>query len=154
MRIRDPHKRRDPHDRFTPAQVCAALEAAAGINLAAARILKCSHSTVASYVSRYDDIRKFKANLDEELLDLAEAKLHHRLVDSSNPAVQVRACIFYLSTRGSSRGYGRQGSGENKKSKTTTPPPTPDRSFDPSRLSVDELRTLEALHAKARGIEA
>ncbi len=94
-----------------------------------------------------------KARLDEELLDLAEAKLHHRFVDSSNPVVQLRACIFYLSTRGASRGYGRQGSADTKVRQYDAPRAEPVGRFDASRLTIDELRALEALHAKARGVE-
>jgi len=44
------------------------------------------------------------ADIDDEMLDFAEAKIFS-LMESDNPGVSFRAAKFYLMTKGKKRGY-------------------------------------------------
>lgn len=149
--IRDPDARRHPLDRFTPAQIVTALENAGGIYLGAAKQLKCSPTTIANYIRRHPDIRRAKERIEHEKLDMAEALLFRRMKDESQPFVQLRAIIFYLSTRGASRGYGLRAAVKvNVRPSNTPKNKATDVKVDFSHLPEAKRRWLDEAMAEAR----
>ena len=94
--------------KFTPAQIIAALEASAGILLAAARILRCDPATVRRYITAHREIELALREIIEDRLDIAEAGLVKFLSDDRYPALKLKAIEFYLLTKGKDRGYTKQ----------------------------------------------
>lgn len=133
------HKRTSK-DRFTPAQIIAALEASGGIRLAAARMLRCSPSTIANYIDRYPDIAEACHAIEDEHLDIAETVVLKSMARDDKPAVQLKAATHYLKSKGRERGYGGGSGIRAKKTRCT---------YDLSRLSSDELSVLQRLLKKA-----
>lgn len=133
-------EKRAPKDKFTPAQVIAALSASGGINIAAARMLKCAPSTIANYVARYPEIAQAKKEIEFERLDLAETIVIKRMMSEANLSLQLRAAMFYLKKKGVDRGYGVH----------TTYDVLQDPRYDFSQLSEEEFKTLDQLLAKAK----
>jgi hypothetical protein len=131
--------KRRAKDRFTPAQVIAALQAGGGIRLAAARMLRCSPSTIANYIDRYPDIAEACREIEHEHLDIAETVVLKNMARDDNPRLQLKAAIFYLKNRGKDLGYG---GGKPRAREACC-------IFDFSRLSNDELTTLQELLKKA-----
>lgn len=86
--------------RYTVKQVEAALRAGAGIITAAAGALKCAPSTVRGYLERNPKLKEVCEDIVEQNLDLAEGKLLMGIRESNMTAI-----IFYLKTKGRSRGY-------------------------------------------------
>lgn len=95
-----------PQDKFSPNKIIEALKASAGINLRAARMLRCSPSTIANYVDRYPEIAEAKSEIEAEILSIAETVLLKHMKSDERPALQLSAAKYYLRTRGRSRGYG------------------------------------------------
>lgn len=133
-------KKQTPKDKFTPAQVIAALEASGGINVAAARMLRCSPSTITNYVARYPEIAQAKKEIEFERLDLAETIVIKRMMSEANLSLQLRAAMFYLKKKGADRGYGAH----------TTYDVLQHPRYDFSQLSGEEFKTLDQLLAKAK----
>lgn len=98
-------RKRRANDKFTPAEVITALEMSAGILAHAASKLGCSHTTIASYVSRYPDVSAALNEILETRLDIAEGILLKRMADDRHPQLQLTAATFYLKTKGKHRGY-------------------------------------------------
>lgn len=87
-------------EQFTPEQMAEALIKAQGFISATAEILGCSQQTVRNYIEKYDSVRQARDDSAEKTLDYVESKLM-ALVREKN----ATAIIFYLKTRGKSRGY-------------------------------------------------
>jgi hypothetical protein len=141
----DTEEKRTQKDKFTPAQIFAALKASGGVNSAAARMLRCSPSTIANYVARFPEIAEAKKEIEQRYLDVAETIVVKRMTSPNSPAQQLRAAIYYLQRKGTSRGYG--------KSRRTTCISNIDlegkRLVDLSRLSAEEQAMLKRLLDKA-----
>jgi hypothetical protein len=89
-----------PNDKFTLIQVITALQLSAGIQSIAAKKLGCTRQTVGRYVERYDEVRDALRQVEEDKLDLAEAKILKH-IEGGN----LTACIFYLKAKGKARGW-------------------------------------------------
>lgn len=81
-------------------QVAEALRNAGGIFSGAAQQLNCAPNTIANYVRDSAVLRDLLEELQEQHLDLAETKLIKLILDGDKTAI-----IFYLKTKGKSRGY-------------------------------------------------
>jgi hypothetical protein len=130
-------------DKYSPDEVIAALRASGGIRSIAASKLNCSRSTVTNYVDRYPQIAEALEDIEEGLLDLAEAKFIEHI-----EAGEKTCLLFYLSTKGKHRGYVKRLESTGKDGAQLVPsrPQT-----DLSALSEEELIELERLLGKAEG---
>jgi DNA-binding CsgD family transcriptional regulator len=102
--IRQPKRR--ARGKFTSRQVIAALRASGGVNIEAARMLKCSPSTIANYIERDAKVAKAKSNVEEEVMDIAESRLKWMISLDGHPDLQLPAVLYFLRAKGRSRGYG------------------------------------------------
>ena len=85
---------------FTQEQVAEALTEARGMLTTAALNLGCAPSTIYDYLKRYPDLDEVLSEARESALDFAESKLMDAIEDGN-----LTAIIFFLKTRGKSRGY-------------------------------------------------
>lgn len=85
------------------AAVCEAITATRGNIAAAALKLGVARSTVQRYCERYAACREARDQARETVSDIAEATLEDQVI-----AGDLRAVIFYLSTRARDRGYGNR----------------------------------------------
>ena len=97
-------KRGGRHAEFTQAQVEHALTSAGGFITSAAKRLGCNPKTVYRYLQRYPSLKDVLTEARENTLDFVESKLM-KAIDDGN----VTAIIFFLKTRGKSRGYSERG---------------------------------------------
>ena len=95
-----PLKKGGRRGEFTKAQVENALTEANGFVTSAAKRLGCNPKTVYRYMERYPSLKEVLADAREDALDLAESKLM-KAINEGN----LTAIIFFLKTRGKSRGY-------------------------------------------------
>ena len=86
--------------KFTEARMGQALTEAYGVIETAARRLSCSRKTVYEYLKRYPALDEVLSEARESALDFAESKLMAAIEDGN-----LTAIIFFLKTRGKSRGY-------------------------------------------------
>ena len=77
-----------------------AMEGSGGILANIARKLNVSRSAVTQFVQNHEDIRDLLAQEDENINDLAEAKLITKLNEGDMQAIKFR-----LTTKGKYRGY-------------------------------------------------
>ena len=89
-----------PQKSYTPEQMADAIRESNGILAVAARRVGCSRTTIHTYVNKYASVRKAYEDANETTLDFVEGKLME-LVRAGN----VAATIFFLKTKGKSRGY-------------------------------------------------
>ena len=108
-------------------------------------MLRCSPSTIANYVVRFPEIAEAKKGIEQRHLDVAETIIVKRMTSPNNLAQQLRAAIYYLQTKGASRGYGRGRLTTHK----SDPHPESKRVLDFSRLSNVEQETFKYLLEKA-----
>lgn len=87
-------------ERYTAEQVAAALKASMGLVSVAAEKLKCSDSTVRTYIERYPTVKQAQLDSREQMIDLAEASLVRAVRKGEGWAVALM-----LKTLGKSRGY-------------------------------------------------
>lgn len=136
--------------KFTPAQIIAALEASAGILLAAARILRCNPTTVRRYITAHREIELALREIIEDRLDIAEAGLVNFLSDDRYPALKLKAIEFYLLTKGKDRGYTKQTEVTGKGDTPIQTAVTLDRSgCTPEEMAILEQNALLAVKAIA-----
>lgn len=87
--------------KFSVQEMAKALEESKGLVSIAARRLKCSPTTVRSYMKLHPTVQQVVDDQSESLVDIAELKLLE--------AVQVRgepwAIALVLKTKGKNRGY-------------------------------------------------
>ena len=93
-------KRGHRAQRFTQKQVADAVMEAGGILTAAARKLGCASCTIYEYIERYPALKDVLSEARESSIDLAESELI-KAIEAGN----LTAIIFFLKTRGKSRGY-------------------------------------------------
>ena len=88
------------HRRLTKKMVVDALHKTKGAVYLAASSLDCSHTAIYDYIKKYPDIAEIKDYYDEEVTDIAVAKLRDSVVKGAPWAIK-----YQLSTKGKSRGY-------------------------------------------------
>ena len=86
--------------KFTQVEVARALTAANGLVTSAARRLGCNPKTVYRNIERFPALKDVLHEAREVTLDLVESKLMEAI-----EAGNLTAIIFFLKTRGKSRGY-------------------------------------------------
>lgn len=99
-------------------------------------MLRCSPSTITNYVDRYADIAEACLEIEHTNRDIAETILLKTMARDDKPRLQFKAATYYLKNR---QRFGR-GNGKPKEARCR---------FDFSRLSNDELNTLQRLLKKA-----
>jgi hypothetical protein len=137
---------RVPRGSLTVDNVVAALRNNAGIRAHAAERLKVSRAAVTMFIKRHPEIVEIEREIREEMLDLTEGKLFKQIGANEFPAIK-----FFLEHQGGERGYGRnrfEVSGPNGKPIEYAAKP------DYSNLTVEEMRTLEAILVKAGTVAA
>ncbi len=87
-------------ERYTAEQIALALKASMGLVSVAAEKLKCSDSTVRTYIDRYPSVKQAQLDSREQMIDLAEASLVRAVRKGEGWAVALM-----LKTLGKSRGY-------------------------------------------------
>lgn len=121
--------------RLTIDRVKLALEQNGGIKAAAARMLGCSRTTLYAFLNRHPALQEFLAGVDEEVKDLAEAKLIELIRNGDSSAIR-----FFLERKGRDRGY-------SHRVESTGPNGGPmevkaEVKLDLSTLSDDELQQM------------
>lgn len=86
--------------KMTKTLVENALIAEKGAVYLAAKRLKCSHTTVYSFINKYKDLAELKEYYDEEATDIAVSRLRDAITTGDPWAIK-----FQLSTKGKDRGY-------------------------------------------------
>lgn len=81
-------------------EIEAALIKGNGINAAAGKILGITGQAVSMRVKKSKRLQRVRAEITEDLIDVAENKLL-KAINSDN----LTATIFYLKTKGKNRGY-------------------------------------------------
>lgn len=115
-----------------------------GVIAVAARDLGVGRETLRHYIDARGHLKAVEEQAREGLLDVAESKMINAIAKGDGNMVR-----FYLERHGAHRGYGKKtehtgaGGGPIKHQVTA---------FDPSKLSIEDLRALKALKAKA-GVE-
>ena len=127
--------------RFTVKQVALALEQSAGIRLGAAQLLKCSPTTIKTYIDRSKALQKMEVDIIERNLDVAEGTVLGAIKNSN-----LTAAIFYLKTKGKHRGYSERHQVEGKDGG----PVAVAHTFDFSDLSPAGLHFIEAVMDRLR----
>ena len=95
-------KRRPP--KHTIDEVAAALTMAGGVRRDAASVLGCSIRTLYRYLERHEELRDVAAEVDHDLVELAEDALFNVLKDPDAKG-HLTAVIFTLKCRGKHRGW-------------------------------------------------
>lgn len=127
------------NEKFTVEQVAQALRASAGINYAAAQILKCSRQTIANYLDRYPKLQQVKADAKEGALDIAESKLLIGINEGD-----MRAVTYFLDRQGEERGYGRR-------TQISTPKGAPlPVDVQLNGYTEEQLRKIQQIHRAAQ----
>ena len=89
--------------KFKKADMRKALIASGGVQLGAARILKCDRDTVANYINRYPDLLEDVQRARDEMIDEAELGLRDAVLLKDDWAIK-----YILSTLGKDRGYSQR----------------------------------------------
>lgn len=87
--------------RYKKNDILAAVRGSNGLVTNVARRLDCDWHTARENILRFPDVAKMFESESEEMLDLAENKVHKAI--SAEDMVTVR---WYLATKGRNRGYG------------------------------------------------
>lgn len=86
--------------KYTVTEVKQAIIDAEGNLTEAARILDCARGTVYNYIKTYQAVKAAYESSNEKALDVAEGVLMKQVRKGNMTAV-----IFFLKTKGKSRGY-------------------------------------------------
>jgi len=86
--------------RYTPEQMCEALARSRGVQVVAAKALRCSRGTIRRYISLYPEVRRVYDEARNTFVDMAEVQLMAAVDEGEWPAVR-----FTLITLGKDRGY-------------------------------------------------
>ena len=84
----------------TALRIIAAVKESKGLLTLAAQKAGLDYSTVWRYTQKYPSVRKAVEESKEVMLDFAEGKLYQAISAGDNTAI-----IFFLKTKGKSRGY-------------------------------------------------
>lgn len=82
-------------ERYTEKQVADALEESLGSRVGAARLLKCTTSTLWNYMQRYPALKEIVKQADEDTTDEAINSLRQMIRDGGN----LGAVAFWLKTQ-------------------------------------------------------
>jgi DNA-binding MarR family transcriptional regulator len=85
---------------FTEKEVLKAIADTGGIISRIAENLHCDWHTAKKYIDKFEKTKLAYSAETESVLDIAESKLIENIQDNDNTAI-----IFYLKTKGKSRGY-------------------------------------------------
>lgn len=88
--------------KLTIAATKDALKRCAAIRSATAQLLGVHPSTLSRFIQKHAMLAAFEAEVEEDVLDLAESKLL-QLIQRGDP----KTCMWYLETKGKERGYSR-----------------------------------------------
>lgn len=122
------------HEKFTASEIIEALDATAGLVAMAARRLGCTPNTVHNYIRRNAVVRLALETIRAELADFAMSKVLELI-----KAGHASTIIWYLSTYGASRGYGRQ----RPKSEPVKPPQPFAIQWQDLALPPDTIRAIQ-----------
>lgn len=86
---------------ITNAQLKAALKASAGVYAMAAERLGTSRQNVYQRVQRSEELKAFVAEVEESLLDAAEAVIADAIVNKKD----TKVARWFLGTKGKKRGF-------------------------------------------------
>lgn len=120
--------------RLSIARVKFALEQCGGIRAAAARTLKVSRTTLWRYIGRHPALQDYLAEIDEEVLDLAEGKVLQAV-----RAGDMKTVMWFLECKGKDRGYTRRVEATGKDGA----PVEVRQTIDLSKLTLEELEILQ-----------
>jgi hypothetical protein len=129
-------------EEFSVEQIRAALQATGGNRLAAAQVLKCERRTVSRYLKRYPELHDALHEINETLLDRAEAVIVRQVI-----AGDIAACWKYLQLKGRNRGYGAT---FIVKPETA---PVKDEALETLDMSEKDLRDLRDVLLRLSGIQ-
>lgn len=87
--------------RISTKRIASALRANGGLIAPAADALRCARSTIHRRVAEEPGLAEVLEDAREETLDVAESALLRKIDDGDTASI-----IFFLKTRGRSRGYG------------------------------------------------
>ena len=93
------YKLTDEHEDL----VYQTMRKAHGVKTSAAKALSVDRGTLAKYIEDRPDLKLKLREVDDELLDLAENRVHKALNDSDGKMVR-----WFLDAKGGRRGYGRR----------------------------------------------
>jgi hypothetical protein len=88
------------NEKFTVERMIEAIAAAKGLVSPAARILRCSPTTVKRYIAQHPTVAQAVKDERDQVLDVAELALYKKIQDGEGWAV-----CFALKTIGKDRGY-------------------------------------------------
>lgn len=112
-----------------------ALEKSLGVVTSACKACNVSRSQFYEYVNTDPEFAANVRDIDDVLLDFAEAQLYKQIKEGNTTAT-----IFFLKTKGQRRGYIEKSqvehSGEMKTEQTVK--------FDPSKVSTEALKEIRA----------
>ena len=114
-----------------------ALEKSLGVVTTACKIVGIDRSTFYKYLKEDHDFAYAVKQIDDVTIDFAESQLHKQIKEGNTTAT-----IFFLKTKGKKRGYWEK--------QEIVGDINTNVSYDPSKLSDEELKTLDELTAKAR----
>ncbi|OHV67905.1 hypothetical protein LCM4576_23600 [Mesorhizobium sp. LCM 4576] len=124
------------------ARVVEALRAHAGIKTAAAAALKVGKTTLYAFLKAHPDVMEAAADVDEEILDLAESE-----VAKAIRAGDMATVRWFLELKGKDRGYVRRVENTGKDGGPIQTRQKPDL----SEISDEELEILGRITAKLEG---
>lgn len=93
--------------RISQAVLEAALRKAGGVPAGAAEVLGCARSTVTRRIHKSEALQALVAELEEELVDLAEYGVAV-MVRNRKHKNHFNACRLVLETKGKARGWTKQ----------------------------------------------
>ncbi|OHV87921.1 hypothetical protein ORS3428_03850 [Mesorhizobium sp. ORS 3428] len=119
-----------------------ALRAHAGIKTAAAAALKVGKTTLYAFLKAHPNVMEAAADVDEEILDIAESQVVKAIREGDLPTVR-----WFLELKGKDRGYVRRVENTGKDGGPIETQQKPDL----SKLSIEELEILAKGAAKREG---
>lgn len=131
--------------KLSIGKVKLAIEQAGGIRSAAARTLKVSRVTLWRFINRHPALQEFLAEVDEEVLDMAEVKILQAI-----RAGDMHTVRWFLECKGKDRGYTRRVETTGKDGG----PIEVKQKLDLTKLTEQELEILLAAAERQEGASA
>jgi len=119
-------------------KIIESLEKTLGVVTSACKMVGCSRETFYKYYREDEEFAKNVDSVGDIALDFAETQLHENI-----KAKRETSIIFYLKTKGKSRGYI-----EKTEHDLTTKGESLNNELDFSKLTDEELQELERLYGK------
>ena len=99
-------------DKYDSEEVIAAMQTAGGSISDAAKVLRCSRTTLHKYINEKPEIREAHHDIKESNLDDAETMLNDFWRGTANGGVSEKVqsdmLKYYLSTQGKNRGFSQK----------------------------------------------